>query len=122
MPALRLDVLSLVPVLYKQCAHCQTIYGQADMGETMQSEQLREYPADILEDHLRLSDWVRELASRYAGADIRVVDPQSLAGIWMTLRHRVRQYPTFIINGRDKCSGWDREALERAIQRNLRES
>ncbi len=78
---------------------------------------MQEYPADLLDDHIRLSDWVMEL-SRWYGSDIqiRVIDPQSGLGFLKCLRHRVRQYPTFIINGRAKYTGWDKGALEILLQ------
>ena len=59
---------------------------------------MREYPTDMLEDHIRLSDWVTELSQRYGQAiEIRVIDPQSGLGLWKSLRYWVREYPTFIV-------------------------
>jgi hypothetical protein len=53
------------------------------------------------------------LGSRYGPRlSIKVIDPQSLPGFLKSLRHWVRRYPTFIINGREKYTGWDRDALE----------
>jgi hypothetical protein len=73
-----------------------------------------------MEEHVRLSDWVLELSGRY-GPDIRirVIDPQSGVGFFKCLRHRVRRYPTFIVNGRAKYTGWDKEALETLLQDSL---
>jgi len=123
VPALRLDVLSLMPVLYKQCSRCETMYNQAGIAERVQNEMLREYPADVLDDHARLSDWVHALAARYGDAlTIHVIDPHSLPGLWKALRHRVRGYPTFIVAGKEKYTGWDRGALERLIRRHIQEA
>lgn len=41
------------------------------------------------------------------GLVIRVVDPQSLVGMWNLIRHGIRRYPTLIINGREKFAGWE---------------
>jgi len=78
---------------------------------------MQEYPSELLEDHVRLSDWVMELSQRYgAGIQIRVIDPQSGLGLFKSLRHRVRKYPTFIVNGKAKYTGWDTVALEGLLQ------
>jgi hypothetical protein len=35
------------------------------------------------------------------------------------LRHRVRTYPTFIVNDRDRHTGWDKTALNTIVRRAL---
>jgi hypothetical protein len=91
---------------------------QSGIGDQIRQEIMKEYPADMLEAHIRLSDWVIELVQRY-GPDvrIRVIDPQSGLGLWKSLRYWVREYPTFIVNGRQRYSGWDKASLEAVIQR-----
>ena len=117
---IRLEILSLVPTSYNQCSHCETLYGQSGIGVKVHEEILQEYPPDLLQDHVRLSFWVEELAARYgSNILIRVIDPQSGLGFLKCLRHRVRRYPTFIVNGRAKYSGWDKEALENLLQEAL---
>ena len=75
------------------------------------------YPADLLQEHIRLSDWVIELSERYgSNIQIRVIDPQSGLGFFKCLRHRVRKYPTFIVNGKAKYTGWDKAMLETLLQ------
>jgi len=44
-----------------------------------------------------------------------------LTGLYQSVRYRVRSYPTFIVAGQKKIVGWDREALEAALQSALRE-
>jgi hypothetical protein len=123
MPALRLDILALTPVLYRQCSACETIYNQAGMRDATQHQLLQEYPPEVLDDHARLSAWIRALWEAYGDRlDVRLVDPQSLAGIWKSLVHGVRRYPTFILAGREKYTGWDQDALHQMIQRRLGES
>jgi hypothetical protein len=80
----------------------------------------REYPDDLLEDHYRLSAWVMELATCYRDRIIiQVIDPQSSLGLFKSLRHWVRMYPTFIVDGHEKVIGWDRAALDAALQARL---
>jgi hypothetical protein len=115
-----LEILSLVPTTFNQCSHCETMYDQAGVGARVHAEIMQEYPPDLLQDHLRLSSWAEELAQRYrADIQIRVIAPQSGLGFFKCLRHRVRRYPTFIINGKTKYSGWDKEALDALLQEAL---
>jgi len=64
-----------------------------------------------------LSGLVRDLSARY-GAQLRItlVDPGVPSDSGSPLRHWVRRYPTFIVNGQRKHVGWDRDALERLLQ------
>ena len=93
------------------------MFGQSGIGVKVHEEIMQEYPPELLQDHVRLSFWVEELSRRY-GRDIqiRVIDPQSGLGFFKCLRHRVRKYPTFIINGKLKYTGWDKGALETLLQ------
>jgi hypothetical protein len=84
----------------------------AGVGESPTERALEEYPQDWQEEHERLSDWVYELAERYGDQIlIKVIDPQSPEGLFKSLRHRVRHYPTWVVNGKKRVVGWDREAL-----------
>jgi hypothetical protein len=78
---------------------------------------LNEYPDDLLEEHYRLSALVVELVNRFTdGIIIQVIDPQSVLGVFKSLRYRVRKYPTFIINGQEVIRGWDRQVLDSALE------
>jgi len=78
---------------------------------------LGEYPQDLLEEHQQLSTLVVELINRFReGIIIHVIDPQSLSGIFKSIKYRVRKYPAFIINGKELILGWDRAALDSAIE------
>jgi len=81
---------------------------------------LREYPAHLIEDHYRLSALVVELVNSFEEhIAIQVIDPQSFLGFIKSLRYWVRKYPTFIIDSKEKISGWDIMALEQALQTRL---
>jgi hypothetical protein len=81
---------------------------------------MREYPSDLIEDHIRLSSIVVELVNRYRNRIIiHVIDPQSALGFYKSLRYWVREYPTFLVAGEEKISGWDQVKLEQAIQTRL---
>ena len=83
----------------------------------MHNQILAEYPRDLLEDHERLSSLVVELSDRFKeGIVIHVVDPQSLMGIFKSLRYRVRKYPAFIIDNQELVTGWNLAALDHALE------
>lgn len=78
---------------------------------------MAEYPHDLIEDHVRLSTLVVELVKRYdKRIVIHVIDPQSAVGFYKSLRYWVRKYPTFIIDGEKKVTGWDQVRLEESLQ------
>jgi len=78
---------------------------------------MTEYPQDLLEDHIRLSSLVVELVRRYNNRIIiHVIDPQSAVGLYKSLRYWVRRYPTFIVDGQEKVTGWDQDKLEQVLQ------
>jgi uncharacterized protein YbcC (UPF0753/DUF2309 family) len=115
-----LEILSLVPTTFAQCSSCETIYDQAGVGAKVHTEIMQEYPPDLLQDHIQLSSWVEELARQYqADIQIRVIAPQSGLGFFKCLRHLVRRYPTFIITGKSKYTGWDQAALDALLQEAL---
>jgi hypothetical protein len=72
-----------------------------------------EYPPDLKEEYLKLSEWIRELTRNYKDRLlIRLIDAQSILGIYKSLRHWIRKYPTFIVEGQEAYTGWDRKRLE----------
>jgi hypothetical protein len=72
-----------------------------------------EYPPDVKEEYLRLSDWIRELTRNYKDRLlIKLIDAQSILGIYKSLRHWVRKYPTFIVERQEAYTGWDKKRLE----------
>jgi hypothetical protein len=72
-----------------------------------------EYPPDLKEDYLKLCDWIRELTRLYKdGLLIKLIDVQSILGLYKSLRHWVRKYPAFIVEGKETYTGWDKKRLE----------
>ncbi len=87
----------------------------------MHRQEINEYPEDLKADYLRLSEWVRNTRQKYGRrVVIRLVDPQSLGGMWKVLRHRIRQYPTFFVDATERIVGWEGDpdlAISRALSR-----
>jgi hypothetical protein len=75
-----------------------------------------EYPLDLKEEYLKLCDWIRELTGLYKDSLlIKLIDAQSILGLYTSLRHWVRKYPTFIVEGKETYTGWDRERLQNLL-------
>jgi hypothetical protein len=68
-----------------------------------------------------VSEWIRAARKQYGDrVAIRLVDPQSLGGMWKVLRHRIRRYPTFFVNAGERVVGWEGDpdaALARVLAR-----
>ena len=86
----------------------------------MHQEEIDQYPEDFKQDSARLVNWLVELADRYGDQiHIRVIDPQSPEGLLKSVRYWVRRYPTFIVDGRQKVTGWDQAQLDEVLQARL---
>jgi len=98
------------------CTACELVMAEAKVGERPTERALDEYPREWQEEWQRLTEWVYDLADRYGDRiAIKVIDPQSLDGLYRSFRYRVRRYPTWVVNGKIRVVGWDREALDAAL-------
>ncbi len=116
------SVQVIAPVLtdYFHCMHCEQLFEQADIGRQVHQEELDQYPEDVKQEAARLAGWLFDLADRYGDQiHIRVIDPQSPEGLFKSLRYWVREYPTFIVDGQEKIVGWNRAALDAALEARL---
>jgi hypothetical protein len=117
MKPVQIDVFYPVPEGWGICTTCEVMMAQADLGQAPYERGLDEYPPEWQEEFKRLSSTVISLAEHYQGdVQIRIWDPRSLQGMWRSLRHSVRHYPTFLVNGHNKTTGWDTAKLEQYIQ------
>ena len=87
------------------------------LGDKVHTQEINEYPDDLKEEYLYLSTWVKALVRHYGhNILVRVIDPQSLVGLWAHLRYRIHEYPTMILNHQEKFVGWESEGrLHRRI-------
>jgi len=114
---MQLEVIAPVFAGVKHCQQCTPYLDDAGLSERVNAEAADSYPEEVWQDYRRLSGVVRDLAARYGnGLRIVVIDPRTPMGLWKSLRHWVRRYPTFIVNGKQKYSGWDVGALDRLLQ------
>lgn len=112
----QIDVFFLVPEGWGVCTTCEMMMSQADMGKAPYERGLDNYPPDWKADFERLSQIIFSLADKYQDrVQITVWDPRSVRGMWKSIRHGVRRYPTFILDEHTKMSGFDQEKLEEYI-------
>ena len=89
------------------------------MGQQVHRQEINEYPEEIKSEYLRLSEWVRETRKTFGPrVQVRIVDPQSFLGFWKVVRHRIRRFPTFFLDGTEKIVGWDGDP-DAAVRRSL---
>jgi hypothetical protein len=117
MDPIHIDVFFPVPEGWGMCTSCEVMMSQASLGQAPQERGLEEYPPEWQEEFKHLSSIVISLSEQYPNeVQIRIWDPRSLQGMWKSIRHGIRQYPTYIVNGRIKFSGWDTAELEQHLQ------
>jgi hypothetical protein len=120
MNPVRLEVIAHTFEGMGVCSACELVLSEAGVGEPPFNRGLDEVPHEWQDEYRRLTDWVYGLADLYGERiSIKVIDPQSPEGLLKSLRHRVRHYPTWIVNGKERIVGWDRQALESALERTV---
>ncbi len=121
MKPITLEIVTRVLTTFGHCRHCEVVFDEADLNRKFKQKDLGEYPADLSDEYLRLSDWIRELIHLYRHRLlIRVIDVQSFLGLYKSVRHWIRRYPTFIIEGKETYTGWDKRELEQLIDKHIK--
>jgi hypothetical protein len=121
MKSISIEVVSNFLTTYSHCSRCEVIFRESGLGKEANRGDVADYPAELKEEILKLSDRLGELKQLYKHRiDIRLTDAQSPRGIYKSLIHRLRQYPAFIIAGKDVYIGWDRERIEELVDKYLR--
>ena len=116
MSTVHVDVISPLPEGWGICLSCEMLMARANLDQAPHERGLDEYPPEWQEEFQRLSDLVMGLSTRYQDSIlIQIWDPRSLQGLMKSIRYWVRRYPTFIVDGQNKVTGWDVEQLEQYI-------
>jgi hypothetical protein len=117
MDLVQLEVFALIPEGWGFCQSCEALIAQAGLGKAPSDRGLEDAPPEIVEEFQRLSAFLLDLSSRFGERlRIRIYDPYSLQGILKALRYSARRYPTFIVGGRHKVTGWELEKVKQAIE------
>ena len=116
MSTVHVDVISPIPEGWGICLSCEMLMARANLDQAPHERGLDEYPPEWREEFQRLSDVVMGLSNRYQDSIlIQIWDPRSLQGLIKSIRYWVRRYPTFVVEGQNKVTGWDVEQLEQYI-------
>ncbi len=123
MRPILLEIVSKVLTTFDHCRHCEILFDQAGLDQKFHQKEMNEYPSDLKEEYVKLSDWIRELRRLYKHRLlIKLIDIQSPLGIYKSLRHRIRTCPTFIIEGKETYAGWDKNHLEGLLDKYMKAS
>ncbi len=123
MKPIMLETVTRVLTTYDHCRHCEVFFDQAGFDKKFHQKEVNEYPPELKEEVVKLSEWIKELTRLYKHRLlIKLIDIQSLLGIYKSLRHRIRRYPTFIIEGKEVYTGWDKHQLEDLLDKYIQSS
>ena len=117
----RLEIVAYAPTDFFHCLHCEVVWDHIGLGRAVHSEQRDSaLPAELREEYARIVDWVNESTVRYGDRlRVKVVDAASVEGVARAVRHRLRRFPAFVVNGAEKVIGFDPERLEAVLERRL---
>jgi histone acetyltransferase (RNA polymerase elongator complex component) len=118
-----LEIVTPVMTTFDHCRHCEIIFEETGLDKKFHQKEMNEYPQDLKEEYIKLSDWIHELGRLYKHRLlIKLIDAQSILGIYKSLRHRVRKYPAFIVGGKETYIGWDKNKLENLLDKHIQAS
>lgn len=96
---LRIEIVGLLPTLFGHCAHCDFVAQRMKVG--LKKDQIDEYPPSLVKENHRVSEIVWDILEDFPGkARVEIINTASPAGIWKSLKHRLRSNTAFIVNGR----------------------
>jgi len=120
----RLEVLAYAPTEFFHCQHCEVVWDHVGLGRRIHGEQRSAglLPADLQADYEAISDWILDASGRYGDRlQFSLIDAASIEGVWRAVRHRIRRFPAFVIDGRIPIRGFDRHRLEAQLAQALEE-
>ncbi len=116
MKPLTVEVVSNLITAFGGCSRCAMVLDEAGFNAQTRTQDMADYPAELKDELAKLSDWLSELCRLYRHRiSIRLIDAKSPFGIYKSLLHRIRRYPTFIIEKKTVYSGWDRKRIEEML-------
>lgn len=120
MQPLSVQVITYAPTVFRHCQHCEVAFEGMGLGERIHRAEARDaLPDDLALEFQQVSDWVHGLIERHGPRiAISVIDAASIEGVWKSLRHGVRRYPTVIVGG-EKRIGSDYASLDALVDDQL---
>jgi hypothetical protein len=120
-PSAQVEILAYAPTEFYHCQHCEIVWGHLGLGERLHAEQRKNaLPADLQAEYAAISDWVQGAFDRYGERlTVKVVDAASIEGLYKAIRYRARQFPAFVIDGRERILGFNPDRLNAALETRL---
>ncbi len=86
------------------CFNCQVVFEEAgvDTPDRGQYDYPEDWRSDFQETLALVNRAAEALGERLM---VRWSDPRSLRGLWLSLRHKVRRYPTFVLDTGERIVG-----------------
>jgi hypothetical protein len=124
MGPITVEVIAYAPTAFYHCTHCEVVWKEVGMGDSVHREQVRNaLPDDLRDEYQALSNWAQALVERACGqVAVKVVDAASVEGFVKSLRYRARRYPTVIVHGAKPVITTDFAAADVEIARQLEAS
>ncbi len=113
-----LEIVTDMITTFGQCRRCNIFFEEAGLNQKVYQKEVDEYPPEFIQESKELSNWIEELKKLYKHRlSVRLIDTKSWMGVYKSLRHRIRKYPTFIVEGKETYTGWDKNKLETILDR-----
>jgi hypothetical protein len=98
---LRLELVGLFPELFSMCVSCCTTDEFGRCGISLDADQLRDYPPDLVARHAEAAELFTELLAEFQGrVAVIVTGLMSPRGAWLAVRHRLPTGVTLFLEGR----------------------
>jgi len=118
-----LEIVTRMITTLGQCRSCEVLFEGSGLSKKVSQKEVSEYPEDLVQESERLSNLLGQLKQLYRHRlVIRLIDAKSFVGVYKSLRHWVRRYPTFIVEGKETYTGWDETQLEALLDKYIQAS
>ena len=118
---MQVEVLTYAPTEFYHCQHCEIVWQEVGLGQRVRAEQRNVgLPFDLQAEYQAISDWAALAHQQYGQRlQVKLVDVASIEGVIKVIRHRVRRFPTFIVDGSERIIGFDKERLDAVLGERL---
>jgi len=120
-PQVKVEFVGLLPTFFNLCAPCCTKDYVGACGIDYAAEQLKEYPPQTQEIHLRAYQLFVKLLRDF-GTQVRplAVGSMSPRGLLLTIKHRLGNDLNLVVNGRRVVKGdTGYEVIKQAIEEEM---
>ena len=118
---IRLELVGLFPELFSMCVSCCTTDEFGRCGVSLDADQLRDYPPDLLRVHAQAAELFTELLGEFhGGVAVILTGLMSPRGVYLALRHRLPTGVSLFLEGRRlPLSLDDRHAIRAEVAHEL---